>query len=191
MLPPRASVDLGVMAIKGCSAFPKAPALQEPNHKIVQCYIQDTRCGESYLTAEMQSVYSTAPADWAKSRVYACISLSLSIYIYIYVAKREPQFTVKCFSNYSKLLVNVSSQQCSSLNGLDSSFDFQSFQSSFQPLVHRSNCIDYNSYHRHPNFPQFFFYSLARSKYLSNFFLLIYTRGGWNEVFGLLLFYFW
>ena len=30
-------------------------------------YIQDTRLGESYPSAEMQSVYSAAPSDWAKS----------------------------------------------------------------------------------------------------------------------------
>ena len=32
MLPRRARVDLGAMAIKGYSAFPKAPALLEPQH---------------------------------------------------------------------------------------------------------------------------------------------------------------
>ena len=35
MLPQRARVDLGVMAIKGYSAFPKAPALLESHHQIV------------------------------------------------------------------------------------------------------------------------------------------------------------
>ncbi len=30
MLPRRARVDLGIMAMNGCSAFPKAPALLEP-----------------------------------------------------------------------------------------------------------------------------------------------------------------
>ena len=40
-----ARVDLGAMAIKGCSAFPKAPALLKPYYQIVQCHIQNTRCG--------------------------------------------------------------------------------------------------------------------------------------------------
>ena len=31
----RARVDLGAMAMKGYSTFPKAPALLEPNHQIV------------------------------------------------------------------------------------------------------------------------------------------------------------
>ena len=51
------------MAMKGYSAFPKAPALLERHHQIVYCHIQDTRWGGSYPSAEKQSVYSTAPAD--------------------------------------------------------------------------------------------------------------------------------
>ena len=35
MLPLRARVDLGAMAMKGYSAFLKAPALLEPHHQIV------------------------------------------------------------------------------------------------------------------------------------------------------------
>ena len=35
MLPVKASVDLGAMAIKGYSAFPEAPALLEPYHHII------------------------------------------------------------------------------------------------------------------------------------------------------------
>ena len=45
MLPLRARVDLGAMAMKRYSAFPKAPALLEPHHQIVKCHIQDTRWG--------------------------------------------------------------------------------------------------------------------------------------------------
>ena len=35
MLPHQAKVDLGAIAMKADSAFPKAPALQEPHHQIV------------------------------------------------------------------------------------------------------------------------------------------------------------
>ena len=35
VLPFRARVDLGAIAIKGSSAFPKAPVSQEPHHQIV------------------------------------------------------------------------------------------------------------------------------------------------------------
>ena len=52
MLPLRARVDLEAMA--------EAPALQEPPYQIVWCHIQDT-LGGSYLSAEMQSVYSAVP----------------------------------------------------------------------------------------------------------------------------------
>ena len=37
------------MLMKGYSAFPKAPALLEPHHQIVLCYIQDTRLGGGVL----------------------------------------------------------------------------------------------------------------------------------------------
>ena len=52
------------MAMKGYSAFPKAPALLEPHHQIVYCHIR-TLVRASYPSAEVQSVYSTAPADLA------------------------------------------------------------------------------------------------------------------------------
>ena len=37
------SLNLEGIAIKGYSAFPKAPALLELRHQIVLCHIQDTR----------------------------------------------------------------------------------------------------------------------------------------------------
>ena len=43
VLPLQDSVGLGAMAMKGYSAFPKASALLEPHHQIVQCHIQGTR----------------------------------------------------------------------------------------------------------------------------------------------------
>ena len=56
---------MGAMAMKGCSAFPKAPGLLEPNHQNVYCHIQDTHWwGDSYPSAEIQSLYSTALVDW-------------------------------------------------------------------------------------------------------------------------------
>ena len=41
----RAKVDLGAVAMKGCSAFPKAPTSLETHHQIVLCHIQDTHWG--------------------------------------------------------------------------------------------------------------------------------------------------
>ena len=51
------------MAMNRCSAFPKAPALLECHNQIVPCHIQDTRSGETYFSAEIQSVYSAAQAE--------------------------------------------------------------------------------------------------------------------------------
>ena len=43
VLPLRARVDLGAIAMKKYAAFPKTPALLEPHHQIVWCHIQVTR----------------------------------------------------------------------------------------------------------------------------------------------------
>ena len=73
MLPLRARVDLGTMAMKGYSTFPKAPALLESHHQIVLNDFQNTHWGS--LTP-LQSVYSTAPANWARNYRYVCICRS-------------------------------------------------------------------------------------------------------------------
>ena len=65
MLPLQAKVDLGAMALKRYSAFPKVPALLEPHHQIVKCHIQ---LWGSYPSAEKRSVYSTVPADCAMEK---------------------------------------------------------------------------------------------------------------------------
>ena len=53
------------MAMKGYSAFPKAPALLEPHYTIVS--YPGYSLEVLYPSAEMQSVYYTAPTDWAKN----------------------------------------------------------------------------------------------------------------------------
>ena len=50
---------------KGYSTFPKALALLEPQHKIISVISRTLIGWGSYSSAEMQSVYFTAPADWA------------------------------------------------------------------------------------------------------------------------------
>ena len=65
MLPIRSRVDLGPMAMKGYSALPKAPALLEPFHQIFSIISRTFVGVGSYPSAEVQSVYSTALADWA------------------------------------------------------------------------------------------------------------------------------
>ncbi len=60
MLPLRARVDLGAMAMNGYSAFPKPAALLEPHTPPVEGHLPATRWGGgSYPSAEKQSVYST------------------------------------------------------------------------------------------------------------------------------------
>ena len=54
------------MVMKGYSAFLKASVLQGPYHQIVISYLGHSLWGMSYFSAEMQSVYSAAPVDWAK-----------------------------------------------------------------------------------------------------------------------------
>ena len=61
MLPRRARVDLGAMAMKGYSLFPRITGTS-PSDCLVS-YPGHALVGGSYPSAEVQSVYSTAPAD--------------------------------------------------------------------------------------------------------------------------------
>ena len=58
------------MAIKEYSAFPKSLASLETYHQIVSSHYRTLIGGESYPFAEKQSVYSTAPADWARCTLF-------------------------------------------------------------------------------------------------------------------------
>ena len=68
LLPLRARVDKGAMAMKGFFAILKALASLETHHQIVLCHILDSLEG-FYPSAEKQLVYSIAPSDWAKKRI--------------------------------------------------------------------------------------------------------------------------
>ena len=66
MQPLWAREDLGAMAMKRYSAFPKTSALQEPINQIVQCHIQDPHFfggGGSYSSAEKQPDWETGQKD--------------------------------------------------------------------------------------------------------------------------------
>ena len=54
--------------MKEYSAFLKDPVSLEPHHQIVLCHTGHS-LGGSYPSAEVQSVYSAAPADWAIPRI--------------------------------------------------------------------------------------------------------------------------
>ena len=62
-LPLKIKVNLGVMGMKGYSTSHKALEL-EPSDGFVPRPVHTSRRWGSYLSAEMQSAYSTAPADW-------------------------------------------------------------------------------------------------------------------------------
>ena len=69
-LPHYARVGQEAMAMKGYSAFPKAPALLEPSDCLVSYPGQSLwGGGGAHPSAVVQSVYSTAPADWANQLV--------------------------------------------------------------------------------------------------------------------------
>ena len=67
MLPLRAKVDLGAMAINGILRIPQSSSITgtSPSDCLVSYPGHSSARGGSYLSAEVQSVYSTAPADWA------------------------------------------------------------------------------------------------------------------------------
>ena len=50
-------MDQGAMAMKGYSAFPKAPALLEPHHQIVKYRIQNTRWAVLTLCRDIVGVF--------------------------------------------------------------------------------------------------------------------------------------
>ena len=64
MLPLRTTADLRVMAIKG---YPHSPKLQNFWSLTIRLFrvITGDSLGYSYRSAEKQSVYSAAPANWA------------------------------------------------------------------------------------------------------------------------------
>ena len=70
VLPLQARVDLGVIALKGYSAFPKAPVLLEPHHQIVYCHIQDTRWGS--LTPLLRSSLCILQPQ-PTGQIYMCV----------------------------------------------------------------------------------------------------------------------
>ena len=72
-------MDLGAMAMKGYYTFPNAPASLEPHHKIIYPGHSLLGGGESYSSAEKQSVYSKVPPDWATLSRAICIKMNKSV----------------------------------------------------------------------------------------------------------------
>ena len=99
VLPRRARVDLGAMAIKGYSAFPKAPATLEPQHQIVLCYIQDTHWrGFTPLQGSSRCILQPQPTGQ-----YICIFDRLLSTCYKTPTWSDPILTI-WYAQVSKLL---------------------------------------------------------------------------------------
>ena len=60
---------------------------------------QGDSLGKPYSSADVQSVYSTAPADWAT--LCLCLSVRLSLYIYIYARTHTKNH------KFSRLLAHI------------------------------------------------------------------------------------
>ena len=104
--------DLGAMAMNRYSAFTKAPALLEPHYQIVQAHIQDTRWGESYPSAEMQLVCSTAPADRASMCVCVCVPknklyVDETYLVHPWLKWEHWNFELNCIMTRWFLLINI------------------------------------------------------------------------------------
>ena len=65
VLPLWARVDLGEMAITGYSAVPRSSNITEASQSNCLVSYSGHSLMGSYPSVEKQSVYSTAPADWA------------------------------------------------------------------------------------------------------------------------------
>ena len=76
-------VDQGAKAMKGCSTFLYNITGASPSDCLV-LYPRHSLGAKSYLSTEVQSVYSTTPADWAKQYLNFVPTLRFS-YIYIYM----------------------------------------------------------------------------------------------------------
>ena len=65
MLPLCARMNLGATSMKEYPTFPKAPVLLEPHIRLFNVINRTLLRRGIYFSAEMQSVYSTAPAGRA------------------------------------------------------------------------------------------------------------------------------
>ncbi len=84
-----ARVDLGALAMKGLSTFPKAPGL---TIRLFSIIIRTLFREVSYPSAEVQSVYYTAPTDWTIHRV------TIKIVLFQIIQLSTKQFYFKQFS---------------------------------------------------------------------------------------------
>ena len=84
-----ARLDLGAMAMKRYSTFPKAPALLKPHHQIVLCHIKDTRWGGLTLLQSSQCILQIQPTGQGRWKSILPNKLfditTLSIYLNLWI----------------------------------------------------------------------------------------------------------
>ena len=117
------------MAMKRCSVFPKAPASVEHQHQIFSVISGDS-LEESYLSTEVQSLYSTAPSSRAAStdipgplspllpmvhRLWPVFRATFSHSCFMYVRAGRPAFSrpyVRVHRSTSLMSSSLLLQQC-------------------------------------------------------------------------------
>ena len=91
MLPLWARVDLGVMAIMGYLAFPQSTSITWASPSDCLVSYPEHSLGESYSSAEMQSVYSTV--DWTRCVcTLRYIYVLLLIYLHEFISKYTQKY---------------------------------------------------------------------------------------------------
>ena len=99
------------MAMMGYIIFTKYPG-RELHHQMVQCHIQDTRWEGSYPLAEMQSAYSTTPADRSENEFLLVLYIyNLCVYTRV-CAWDSYEFYVTISSYGLTSTSNISCQPC-------------------------------------------------------------------------------
>ena len=107
---------------EGYSAFRKAPALLKPYHQIV-CIIFGHLLRESYPSAEMQSVYSTATADYVILSIhwYTCKNIRIGFELTKKRSRMYPVTTITDadYADDITILVNTPDQAETLLHSLE------------------------------------------------------------------------
>ena len=110
MLPGWARVNLGAMAMKAYSAFPKAPALLEPHHKIVWCYIQSHSLGGVLLLCRdaVSDFYSPSLLGCLKIGYVIKLSIFLKHPVHLNMIIKQFFYTILFFILYPQaILINL------------------------------------------------------------------------------------
>ena len=99
MLPLRARVDLGAMAMKGYSTFPKAPTLLEPHHQMVNV-ISGHSLGWGSLTPLQRCKQWTLSQSFGLSVEFQLVDYDLTVQHITHCTTKLPHIWFKKSKNY-------------------------------------------------------------------------------------------